>query len=76
VKKNGLYLVFANRVNISPTLVMELIVRLTKLFKDYCGVLTEESIRANFSLIYELLDEILVRGGCFGGGGRGGILSA
>ena len=29
------------------------------MFKDYCGILTEESIRANFILIYELLDEIL-----------------
>jgi AP-4 complex subunit mu-1 len=28
-------------------------------FKDCCGVLTEESIRKNFILIYELLDEML-----------------
>jgi AP-4 complex subunit mu-1 len=28
-------------------------------FKDYCGVLTEESIRKNFILIYELLDEMM-----------------
>jgi hypothetical protein len=27
--------------------------------KDYCGVVSEESIRRNFILIYELLDEIL-----------------
>jgi AP-4 complex subunit mu-1 len=33
--------------------------RLTKVFKDYCGVLTEESIRTNFVLIYELLDEMI-----------------
>jgi len=32
---------------------------MTKVFKDYCGVLTEESIRKNFLLIYELLDEML-----------------
>ena len=29
------------------------------MFKDYCGVLTEESIRKNFILIYELLDEMM-----------------
>ena len=32
---------------------------MAKVFKDYCGVLTEESIRKNFILIYELLDEML-----------------
>ena len=39
--------------------MMELLVRLTKVFKDYCGVLSEETIRKNFVLIYELLDETL-----------------
>ena len=29
------------------------------MFKDYCGVLTEEAIRKNFTLIYELLDEVI-----------------
>jgi AP-4 complex subunit mu-1 len=29
------------------------------IIKDYCGVLTEESIRKNFLLIYELLDECI-----------------
>jgi len=38
---------------------IELLTRLTKLFKDYCGVLSEETIRTNFTLIYELLDEII-----------------
>ena len=32
-------------------------------WQDYCGVLTEESIRKNFILIYELLDEMIVRRG-------------
>lgn len=32
---------------------------MAKVFKDYCGILTEESIRKNFILIYELLDEML-----------------
>lgn len=29
-------------------------------WQDYCGVLTEEAIRKNFILIYELLDEMMV----------------
>lgn len=34
--------------------------RVSDLCKDYCGVLNEESIKSNFPLIYELLDEVLV----------------
>jgi AP-4 complex subunit mu-1 len=30
-----------------------------QVIKDYCGVVSEESIRRNFILIYELLEEIL-----------------
>ncbi len=47
------------RFNVSPSAVIELLNRLTKVFKDYCGVLNEESIRKNFILIYELLDEMV-----------------
>jgi len=32
---------------------------IANLCKDYCGVLTEESIRLNFVLVYELLDEVI-----------------
>jgi len=59
LKKNGLYFVFTTVKNVSPCYCMELLIRLTKVFKDYCGVLTEESLRTNFTMIYELLDEIL-----------------
>lgn len=47
------------RFNCSPSSTIELLNRLAKVFKDYCGVLTEESIRKNFTLIYELVDEML-----------------
>ena len=30
-----------------------------KVFRDYCGVLNEESIRKNFILIYEIIEEII-----------------
>lgn len=43
----------------SPSSTIELLNRLAKVFKDYCGVLTEESIRKNFTLVYELLDEMV-----------------
>lgn len=59
VKKNGLLFVCNTRFNSSPSLCIELLNRVVKVFKDYCGVLSEEAIRKNFILIYELLDEMI-----------------
>lgn len=59
IKKSGMYLVTTTKFNVSPSMILELLCRLAKVFKDYCGVLTEESIRKNFTLIYELLDEVM-----------------
>ncbi len=58
IRKSGLFFVLTSVVNTSPAEAIELLVRVSKLLKDYCGVLTEESVRANFTLIYELLDEV------------------
>ena len=38
--------------------------RITGLFKDYCGILNEETVRMNFTLAYEVLDEVIVRCEC------------
>ena len=38
---------------------LQLLSKIAKVFKDYCGTLSEESIRKNFILLYELLDELL-----------------
>ena len=59
IRKNGLLFACTTRFNVSPSMVIELLNRMAKVFKDYCGVLSEEAIRKNFILIYELLDEIL-----------------
>ncbi|RQM19068.1 hypothetical protein B5M09_008142 [Aphanomyces astaci] len=59
VKKNALYFVATTRFNISPSYILELLTRLCRVFKDYCGVLTEETLRKNFTLCLELLDETL-----------------
>uniref|UniRef100_A0A6A7GCG2 AP-4 complex subunit mu-1 n=1 Tax=Hirondellea gigas TaxID=1518452 RepID=A0A6A7GCG2_9CRUS len=59
LRQGGLFLAATSIQNVSPSLMMELLYRLSKLFKDYCGTLNEESIRKNFVLIYELLDEVL-----------------
>lgn len=43
----------------SPAGTVELLNRMAKVFKDYCGILTEESIRKNFVLVYELIEEMI-----------------
>jgi AP-4 complex subunit mu-1 len=59
IKKNGLYFVATTGQNVSPSAVVELLTKMTNVFKDFCGVLNEESIRKNFVLMYELLDEMV-----------------
>lgn len=43
-------------------LILTFLYRLAQVFKDYFGTLEEESIRDNFVIIYELLDETMDHG--------------
>ena len=52
-------MVGTTRFDGSPAFLLELINRISTVIKDFCGILTEESIRKNFILIYEILDEII-----------------
>lgn len=44
--------------NVSPSFVFDALYRCMKVFRDYLGVLSEEAIRKNFILIYEIIDEM------------------
>lgn len=59
VKVAGLLFVATSRVNVSPALVLELLQRVVRVAKDYLGILNEDSLRKNFVLVYELLDEMI-----------------
>nr|XP_015195806.1 PREDICTED: AP-4 complex subunit mu-1 isoform X4 [Lepisosteus oculatus] len=59
IRQGGLYFVATTTANLSPFTVIEFLNRLAALIKDYCGSLSEKSVRMNFALIYELLDEML-----------------
>ncbi|XP_015571597.1 AP-4 complex subunit mu isoform X1 [Ricinus communis] len=59
VKVVGLLFVATTRVNVSPSLVLELLQRIARVIKDYLGILNEDSLRKNFVLVYELLDEVI-----------------
>ncbi|KAG0476502.1 hypothetical protein HPP92_013343 [Vanilla planifolia] len=58
-KVAGLMFVSTTRVNVSPSLVLELLHRIARVIKDYLGVLNEDSLRKNFVLVYELLDDVI-----------------
>lgn len=59
IKRSNLYFVCTSKFNLAPAMTLELLQRIASIIKDYCGVLSEESIRVNFVLVYELLDEII-----------------
>lgn len=50
------------RKNSNVALILTFLYRLADVFKDYFGTLEEESIRDNFVVIYELLDETMDHG--------------
>eukprot|EP00920_Eleutheroschizon_duboscqi_P034466 GHVT01082687.1.p1 GENE.GHVT01082687.1~~GHVT01082687.1.p1 ORF type:complete len:371 (+),score=56.16 GHVT01082687.1:481-1593(+) len=59
IKRNQLYFVTTTHYNVPPSFVLGLLHRITRVFKDFCGLLTEEVLRKNFVLIYEVLDEMV-----------------
>ncbi|XP_056451454.1 AP-4 complex subunit mu-1 isoform X2 [Gadus chalcogrammus] len=62
IRQGGLYWVVTTTADSSPFTLVEFLNRLTTLIKDYCGSLSEKSVRMNFALIYELLDEVVDNG--------------
>ena len=62
IHTSKMYFVLTTTENAQCALLIELLQRLSRVFKDYCGVLTEDSVRRNFLLLYELLDEVFDRG--------------
>ena len=58
IKKSGMLFVVTSKYNPSASFVFEGLYRCMKVFRDYLGVLSEEAIRKNFILIYELIDEM------------------
>lgn len=59
VRLNNVYIVGVTKCNASAALVFEFLYRFVNISQSYFGKLDEESVKNNFVLIYELLDEIL-----------------
>lgn len=57
---DNLYVVAVTRSNANATLVFQFINAIVEIFRGYfSGKFDEETLRNNFSLVYELLDEVL-----------------
>ena len=59
LQHNNVYVLALTKVNSNVTAIFVFLERLVDIMKEYFGTLEEESIRDNFVLIYELLDEVM-----------------
>uniref|UniRef100_A0A060TD50 ARAD1B21670p n=1 Tax=Blastobotrys adeninivorans TaxID=409370 RepID=A0A060TD50_BLAAD len=59
VKHENLYIVAVTRGNVDAGLVFEFLYKFISLGNSYFNKLDENSVKSNFTLIYELLDEVL-----------------
>ncbi|XP_072096817.1 AP-4 complex subunit mu-1 isoform X1 [Mobula birostris] len=59
LRQNTLYFVATTRSSPSPFTIIQFLSRFAGLIKDHCGTLSEKTLRLNFALVYEMLDEML-----------------
>ncbi|KAK9069610.1 hypothetical protein SSX86_011514 [Deinandra increscens subsp. villosa] len=59
IQHNNLYLMTASRQNCNAASLILFLHRLVDVFKHYFEELEEESLRDNFVVVYELLDEMM-----------------
>eukprot|EP00298_Acanthocystis_sp_HF-20_P013364 c20312_g1_i1.p1 GENE.c20312_g1_i1~~c20312_g1_i1.p1 ORF type:complete len:435 (+),score=134.89 c20312_g1_i1:61-1365(+) len=62
VKHSNIYVVALTSANVNAPLAFQFLSTLIGIFKSYFGVMDEDSIKNNFVLIYELLDETMDHG--------------
>ncbi|KAK9669486.1 hypothetical protein RND81_13G134000 [Saponaria officinalis] len=59
VQHNNLYLLIASRQNCNAASLLLFLHRIVQVFKHYFEAFEEESLRDNFVVVYELLDEMM-----------------
>merc|ERR1719412_3404366 len=62
IQYNNLYLLAVTQRNSNATLIVVFLYRLAEVLRDYFKELEEESIKDNFVITYELLDEMMDNG--------------
>ena len=59
VKRVNIWIAAVTKQNVNAALVFEFLHKVVEVMGNYFGKISEENIKNNFVLIYELLDEIL-----------------
>lgn len=59
IRHSNIFLVAVTRKNSNATMILAFLYKLVQVFTDYFKCVDEESIRDNFVVIYELLDEMM-----------------
>jgi AP-1 complex subunit mu len=59
IRFNDVVFLTVSRVNCSPLTQIAFLRRMVSVFESYMGHVSEESVRDNFVIIYELLDEVM-----------------
>jgi len=62
IYRNSLYFVAVLTNELAPLFVIEFLHRIMDVFEDYFGECTETSLKDNYVIVYELLDEMLDSG--------------
>ncbi|CAF1127314.1 unnamed protein product [Rotaria sp. Silwood1] len=62
IYRNNLYFIAIVTNEVPPLFVIEFLHRIMDIFEDYFGECTEKSIKDNYVIVYELLDEMLDSG--------------
>lgn len=59
-KRGNVWIAAVTRQNVNAAMVFEFLFKVVEVMQSYFGKLTEENIKNNFVLIYELLDGMLI----------------
>jgi len=62
IQRNGLFFLGVCSMEVSPLLIVEYLHRVCDVFNQYFEKLSETSIRENFVVVYQLLDEMMDNG--------------
>lgn len=59
IKRSNVWLAAASKQNLNAAMVFEFLIKMVNIMQSYFGKISEDNVKNNFVLIYELLDEIL-----------------
>ncbi|XP_078314712.1 uncharacterized protein LOC111130268 [Crassostrea virginica] len=59
IKRDKLYVVATTKKETPPILVVEILTRLYQVLKDFCGLVSEDSLTENILLVMEVLNEFM-----------------